>query len=251
MGNAYDSDAKLWDFHARAYDAGVGRFTSKDPVAGLATVSQTLNPYAYGVNGPLAYPDPSGEFPPALAAAAPIAGRVALAVGADYALNAAVSGTHYMVTRPEDKPFNLEDFTYTVGGEALDLTIADLKNPWTLLSPVHKFDKISDILRITDGFPPIKPGSAGGPTAGQPFPRSVKTAADAENPGKICIYCRRPGTGTQTDHAIPRSRGGDATLDNAQKACPHCNASKRDRDYPVNPPKDYQGQWSPSWWQRR
>jgi RHS repeat-associated protein len=150
VGNAYDSDAKLWDFHARAYDAGVGRFMSKDPVAGLATMPQTLNPYAYGVNGPLAYPDPSGKFPPALALAAPLAGRVALAVGADYAMNAAVSATHYMVTRPEDKPFSLEDFAYTVGGEALDLTIADLKNPLTLMSPLHKFDKISDVLRIAN-----------------------------------------------------------------------------------------------------
>lgn len=106
---------------------------------------QTLNPYAYGVNGPLAYPDPYGEFPPALAVVAPIAGRLALAVAADYAFNAAVSGVHYMVTRPEDKPFDWSDFASTVGGEALDLTIADLKNPAYLLSPMHKYDKIGDI----------------------------------------------------------------------------------------------------------
>lgn len=143
VGNAWDTDSKLYDFHARSYDAGVGRFTSKDPVSGLATMPQTMNPYAYGVNNPLAYPDPSGEFPPLLLAA-PIAGRMALAVGADYSLNAAVSGVHYMVTRPEDKPFDRSDFATTVGGEAFDATVADPRNPVYLLSPLHKADKISD-----------------------------------------------------------------------------------------------------------
>lgn len=124
--------------------------SSTDPVAGLAPLPQTLNPYTYGVNNPLAYPEPSGEFPPALAVAAPIAGRMALAVGADYTLNAAVSSVHYMVTRPEDKPFVWSDFATTVGGEAFDATVADPRNPVYLLSPLHKADKISDVLRLTD-----------------------------------------------------------------------------------------------------
>jgi RHS repeat-associated protein len=62
VGNAYDSGTKLYDFHARAYDAGVGRFTSKDPIAGFAERPQTLNPYPYGLNGPLAHPDPWGLY---------------------------------------------------------------------------------------------------------------------------------------------------------------------------------------------
>ena len=45
-------------------------------MAGLETMPQTLNPYAYGVNGPLAYPDPSGEFifAPLIAAGAAVGG---------------------------------------------------------------------------------------------------------------------------------------------------------------------------------
>jgi large repetitive protein len=32
LGNSYDSDSKLLDFHARSYDPAVGRFTSNtDP----------------------------------------------------------------------------------------------------------------------------------------------------------------------------------------------------------------------------
>ncbi|MGU9828670.1 HNH endonuclease [Pseudomonas sp. LF242] len=62
------------------------------------------------------------------------------------------------------------------------------------------------------------------------------------------MYCRKEGTGTQVDHAIPKARGGDATLENAQMACPHCNASKGARDFPVNPPPGYRGEWPPSHW---
>lgn len=95
------------------------------------------------------------------------------------------------------------------------------------------------------GVPGIKPGSAGGATAGQRFPESVRDAAKAENPTATCVFCKRPGTGTQVDHAIPRARDGNATLDNAQLACPHCNASKGAGDFPKNPPPGYVGPWPP------
>jgi RHS repeat-associated protein len=61
LGNAYDSSSKLYDFHARAYDSSVGRFTSEDPINGSAVMPQTLNPYVYGLNGPLAYTDAGGR----------------------------------------------------------------------------------------------------------------------------------------------------------------------------------------------
>jgi RHS repeat-associated protein len=62
LGNAYDSDSKLLDFHARAYDPSVGRFLQKDPIEGLATESQTLNSYSCSMKNPLTYPDPYGLF---------------------------------------------------------------------------------------------------------------------------------------------------------------------------------------------
>jgi RHS repeat-associated protein len=67
LANAYDSTTKLYDFHARTYDSGTGRFLSEDPVAGLAPLPQTLNPYACSVNNPLRYPDPSGMLGEGLA----------------------------------------------------------------------------------------------------------------------------------------------------------------------------------------
>ena len=53
--------SKPYDFHASAYDSVAGRFTSTDPVAGVATIPQTLNPY--GLNGPVVYTDPYGYTP--------------------------------------------------------------------------------------------------------------------------------------------------------------------------------------------
>ncbi len=93
----------------------------------------------------------------------------------------------------------------------------------------------------------IKPGSAGGTTSGQRFPSSVRREALEENPS-TCVYCRMETNAPQVDHAIPLSRGGNATLDNAQTTCPWCNASKGARNFPVNPPPGYRGPWPPWWW---
>lgn len=97
------------------------------------------------------------------------------------------------------------------------------------------------------GTPPITPGTAGGATAGKGFPQSVRQSALEENPG-TCVYCRQQTDKPQVDHAIPKSRGGDATIDNAQTTCGWCNASKGARDAPVNPPPGYEGAWPPGWW---
>jgi RHS repeat-associated protein len=96
----------------------------------------------------------------------------------------------------------------------------------------------------TNGY--IKPGAAGGESARQRFSESTRTRAFEEDPTRTCVFCRRPGSATQVDHAVPRSRGGNASLENAQLACPHCNQSKGARPYPVNPPPGYEGQW-PNW----
>ena len=99
----------------------------------------------------------------------------------------------------------------------------------------------------TNSAPAIKAGASDGVTAGERFPTSVRNAALEENPS-TCVYCRMETDAPQVDHAIPRSRGGDATLPNAQTTCGHCNASKGARDFPVTPPSGYRGPWPPPWW---
>jgi len=95
--------------------------------------------------------------------------------------------------------------------------------------------------------PGIKAGESGGETAGRAFPQSVRDAALGENPS-TCVYCRMETETPQVDHVVPKARGGDATIGNAQTACPHCNASKGARDFPVTPPPGYRGSWPPPWW---
>lgn len=74
----------------------------------------------------------------------------------------------------------------------------------------------------------------------------IPAAIDAlEENRSTCVFCRMETDRPQVDHAIPRSKGGNATPDNAQTTCPHCNASKGARDRPVNPPSGYRGPWPP------
>jgi len=150
LGNSYEEDAKLYDFHARAYDPSVGRFLTTDPVAGLPTMPQTLNPYSYGYNAPLVYPDPYGDCPVCLGALV-VAGRAAVVAGevvaADAAFNAGSASVEYYISHRDKGPFDAEEFARTVGQETVDRTIEDVKNPLNLL-PTKKIDRAVEVLRI-------------------------------------------------------------------------------------------------------
>jgi hypothetical protein len=73
-----------------------------------------------------------------------------------------------------------------------------------------------------------KSGEAGGPGAGRDFSPSTK---DAARTGR-CVFCgekttREPGPSQSTiDHAVPKSRGGNNTVNNAQETCRTCNLKK-------------------------
>jgi len=75
----------------------------------------------------------------------------------------------------------------------------------------------------------LPPGSAGGPGAGQPFPRSFN---DQQPEGVPCTYCGRPTTKEpgpdklHRDHIIPRVQGGNDTPENYAPACRTCNLEK-------------------------
>jgi hypothetical protein len=78
-----------------------------------------------------------------------------------------------------------------------------------------------------------KVGSAGGPGAGKEFPRAVQDAARAEA-HDACVFCGEATVRSKTptpnrsniDHAIPKARGGNNTLPNAQNTCQTCNLKK-------------------------
>ena len=52
----------LINMNGRAYDPVVGAFLSPDPYVQAPDMPQNLNRYAYCLNNPLKYTDPSGEF---------------------------------------------------------------------------------------------------------------------------------------------------------------------------------------------
>lgn len=80
--------------------------------------------------------------------------------------------------------------------------------------------------------PQPKIGSAGGPGAGKIFSEEVK-ALSRESAGNTCVFCSRPTNlrssnplRSETDHAIPKARGGNNTIENAQNTCRDCNRQK-------------------------
>jgi RHS repeat-associated protein len=61
-GQQRDEDAKLDYFNARHYTYSIGRFMSADSFGGKISNPQTLNLYAYALNNPLKWVDPTGHF---------------------------------------------------------------------------------------------------------------------------------------------------------------------------------------------
>jgi 5-methylcytosine-specific restriction endonuclease McrA len=76
-----------------------------------------------------------------------------------------------------------------------------------------------------------KTGSKGGEGEGKRFSDKVKDQAREES-GGACVFCGtnttdRPGPNrSETDHAIPKSRQGNNSPDNAQNTCRTCNRGK-------------------------
>jgi len=60
-GQRRDASAGLMYYGARYYDATLGRFVSADTIVPSAGNPQSLNRYAYVLNNPLRYKDPSGH----------------------------------------------------------------------------------------------------------------------------------------------------------------------------------------------
>jgi RHS repeat-associated protein len=61
-GEEFDEETGLLYLRARYYDPETDRFISRDPVRGTLDNSLSQNPYAYALDNPVMYSDPSGEF---------------------------------------------------------------------------------------------------------------------------------------------------------------------------------------------
>ena len=97
--------------------------------------------------------------------------------------------------------------------------------------PLTAEKQLASFLESRSGGTGIKVGSKGGPGAGKDFPGSVQQQARNES-NDTCVFCgvktveQSGPKQSQTDHAIPRSRGGNNTIENAQNTCRTCNLQK-------------------------
>ncbi len=89
--------ATLIDLRARWYAPAYGRFITRDPVMGQYTQPQTLNPYAYGLNNPILYTDPSGRC--IFTGVDTVACLIALAIGIPIVAGVVTSAWDYAVTQ--------------------------------------------------------------------------------------------------------------------------------------------------------
>lgn len=74
--------------------------------------------------------------------------------------------------------------------------------------------------------------------AGAEVPEALRNAVRERAQGR-CEYCLTSealsGIRCQTDHIIPRSRGGTTTADNLCLACAACNGHKHARTHTIDP----------------
>ena len=59
-GQKNDAASALMFYNARYYDANIGRFVQADPIVAAPFNPQSLNRYAYVLNNPVRYTDPTG-----------------------------------------------------------------------------------------------------------------------------------------------------------------------------------------------
>lgn len=109
----------LVNLRARAYDPSLGRFVSADSWGGTAAQPLSANAYAYGLDNPLAYTDPSGHIGKAINFVLSNPGLLIMmipGIGEAYALGCAITGQDLMTGQQLSTG---ERFLYALGAAGL------------------------------------------------------------------------------------------------------------------------------------
>jgi RHS repeat-associated protein len=110
----FDPTIRLYNLRARQYDPLSGRFSSRDPVPGIAFDPGSMHPYTYAHSDPINRSDPSGEF--SLMEQMTVAASVGVMAGMAYAIDS------YMTYESAELAFEVGvDAAFTIGAIALDV----------------------------------------------------------------------------------------------------------------------------------
>jgi RHS repeat-associated protein len=239
----HERDATNLDYmHARSYLPWTGRFLSVDPGGFDPSQPQSWNRYAYVLNNPVGKIDPNGRDTWDVVNGAVKAFTNDMSLGTAPRLNGNgdfESGQQIgdLLALTANAAEVVGGANGTVGSLVLDATGvgAAVGVPAGVVSAaVAAHGTVSGTIALAHlsqsvGGP--KRGSSGGPGAGKNFSPSTKEEARAQS-GNRCVFCgtdtaRKPGPNqSNIDHADPKSRGGNNTLDNAQNTCRTCNLKK-------------------------
>jgi RHS repeat-associated protein len=211
-----DSESELQYFEARCYDNNIARFHSIDRVfweiwdterANIGLMDpQRFNSYSYAWNNPLVRSDSTWEWWDI---------AVDSLVAAWWIWYWKVSWNEYLVIWAQNM-------------------LKDSLKPQNALNPFKKIQKVQKWLNAGKKLGwKIKYGSQWWPWSGKAFSKGTKQKAYGESKGK-CVNCgittnqnkiSNPKK-SEIDHAIPKSRWGNNTIDNAQNMCRTCNRTK-------------------------
>jgi len=257
-GHERDEKTGLDYMLARYFSTNQARFLSPDPGDdSLLTDPQRWNRYAYVRNNPVRATDPNGET---------IWDMIDIGIGVARGMAASIS----MGTAPGSSP-STSDSAQNLIGQAFGSVIVGVVGAGTvagggaeiIVTAPTVVLPAAGVATAAAGAGAVvgaggnlvaigsvammksndKAGSSGGPSSGKRMPDNVRgqAAAEATDPSgqTHCQNCGvETGTGAnqvpgQTDHIVPRSQGGNATLDNAQHVCATCNQSAGARPTPT------------------
>lgn len=221
-GHIQDTDTGLTYMQARYYDPVIGRFLSNDPVGFAEGRTAYFSRYAYTANDPVNAIDPDGRQAMLPDEAFAQMSKIANGATPEEALtesrvqNASSTGAALLMTE--------------VALIAADVALGGPTGEG--IAPAAGIRSVREGLEGAAQSALPKAGSSAGPGAGKGFSEAVKDAARAESPN--CVFCGQQTVRSPTsrpdrsniDHAIPKSRGGNNTIDNAQNTCQSCNLDK-------------------------
>lgn len=239
-GKERDGESGLDYYGARYYSSAQGRFTTPDaPFADQYEEDpQSWNLYSYTRNNPLKYVDDDGRALKLI-----VSGFKLLVKGGDVASTFAGVTEAVAIIASGNPAVGTGARLLAVGSLLGEVSgVSDvLKGGKAALKVVDSVNDAKKVVNAADNAADATRASSRYKPGGD-FSETTKRAA-AEKAGNKCEYCtvdtvpgeqsRRgvtpPGNQGQTDHFIPKAKGGTNDPTNARHSCRDCNIKKADK----------------------